>query len=283
MENKLTLTYTANTDLSQILTNVGDYINIFIPASFVSADYINVIEHQAVYGGRPYSATSDLVAVVCHMGILFPSEKPKKSSPNLLLTSPRALKFGKTGEQTLFDDTRRIDDDFKFYGVVVTVVAKQPLKLYPSVQGFSFASQNLNVSGDVSIDIVDFHFVSEFEPIPKCTNDPELCLMHTDNVEDLEYGEADDKGNDASFRYSKGAFDGESAKYLFKDFVVKFVCEDSEYEVHDTDDVIIVNRIADDGRKSTTCKFSDVTFKDNSVQFGSLKIGPIVRVIISVL
>ena len=177
-----------------------------------------------------------------------------------------------------------IDDDFKFYGVVVTVVAKPPLKLYPSVQGFSFASQNLSESGDVSVDIVDFHFVSEFEPIPECTNDPELCLMHTDNIEDLEYGEADGEGSDADFRYAKEAFGNNAAKYLFKDFVVKFVCEDAEYHVHDTDDVITVDRIANDEKESKSgFKTEDFKFGDDFVEFGDIKIGPIVRVILSVL
>ena len=280
--DRLVLGYTAGLDLAQVLPRVGDYLNVFIPASFFTTDYQTVLEHQAVYGERPYSPASDLVAIVCHMGVLFPSEKPKKSSPNSLRTWAKALKFGKTGEPPSFDDTRKIDDDFKFYGVVVTVLARPPLTVYPSVQGFSFASQKLNEESDVSVDIVDYHFVSEFEPIPKCTDNPELCLMHCDNPEELEYGETEDGGSAASFRYSMDLFNGEAARFLFQDFVVSFVCEGCRYDVHEVDGALSVAKVSEEDEQPETRKFSGVNFGEDFVEFEDVRIGPIRQVLVSV-
>ena len=279
--DRLVLTYTASTDLGQILTRVGDYLNVFIPASFFTTDYQPVLESQAVYGGRPYSPASDLVAIVCHMGILFPSEKPKKSSPNLLLTSPKALKFGHTSETTLFDDTRKIDDDFKFYGVVVTVVARPPLSFYPSVQGFSFLSQKLDEASDVSVDIVDFHFVSEFEPIPKCTDDQNLCLMHCENPDDLECPETDNAESEAVFKYSSDVFEGDAARHLFRDFVVSFVCSDCRYNVHEFDGALTITRVSGEEQEPRRVPLTSVRFGDDFVEFEDVRVGPVTHVIVS--
>jgi len=277
MTRKPALAFSERLDLSEVLTRVGDGVNVFIPVSFVTADYLSGPEWRSAFGSRPYSPVSDLVTIVCHMGILFPNERPKKAAHNLLLTSPTALRFD--AADVRFEDARRIDDDFRINGVVVTVVAKPPLDAYPAAQGYGIASRALSEAGAVSVDIVDFHFASEFEPAPDVSDAAAACLFRHEPADD---DDADDAGEGVTLRYSRGIFEGGEPALLLEDFDLAFVCDEGEFRLTGTGDDLVVKRVAGAEEEETRgLRCGDLRFGDDSVEIGDLRITGILRVVVS--
>lgn len=214
--------YTPTFNLIDALHSSGDTLNVFIEAENITFDF-PPIQDQRVYGARPYSVISDLVAIVAHMGILFPIDKPKKATPTKLATSPIALKFGKDAGLDI-EDIREVDCGFKFYGVVVTVIALQPLENYPEAQGFAFVSSETDGSAPFAVDIVNYYFVSEFEPMPIIVSNSEEILEH----HELDDFKADGNVAYTTFEYSPDLFSDQSS-FLFRDFSLVFSANDETY------------------------------------------------------
>jgi hypothetical protein len=216
-----TLRYARSLNFASVFSEVGNFVNVFVPAACVAPDAPGLVD-QLVYGGRPYSPSSDTVAMMCHMGILYPSDKPKKGYPNALRTAMNALRFA-PGDLAP-EEHRRLDDDFKFAGVVVTVVATPPVDEYPSSPGYGIASQSAGGGDAFSVNIIDFHFVSEFVPMPPVSDDPAQCVG-TDAALAL-YAIGDESDTAFSVPCLPELFDGE----LFRDFDVAFVVDDESRE-----------------------------------------------------
>lgn len=270
MERK-TLLYSEDFDLLELFQKVGDYCNVYIPSKFITVDYVSPDGDQTPFGSRPYSPLSDLVGIVCHMGILFPRDKPKKQSPIVLWTSPSALKFG-TAKMS-FEDTQSIDDAFKFYGVVVTVVAKPPLEEYPAGQGYCFDSQETDEYHSFSVDIIDFHFVSEFEPVPECSEDSDECIMHVDNPDTIQSAGMDDNDAAAWLPYNPEFFT--SADLLFEDYNITFVTQDDEYEIHmNSGTYTVTHRYNEEEESLDGIAPSELIFSSNSVRIRDVEITP---------
>jgi hypothetical protein len=274
------LRFSRSLALSDIFVTSGDYINIFVHTQFLTPDYPGLSE-QLVFGCRPYSAASDLVAIICHMGIIYPSDRSKKSARTVLYTAPSALKPG--APECASDDARRIDDDFKFHGVVVTVVAAPPLDAYPAAPGFGVQSQLMDGGGAFSIDVVDFHFVTDFEPEPRLADDAAACRMHSDNLR--EFVLADDPEDEPSFVYSPDFFDGQPLGSLFREFVVTFVVDQEHFVVRaDSARVAVVRQWTSDGTRDSQEVVSAAPVR--SVRFGAIRVevgewrsGPVSRIL----
>jgi hypothetical protein len=239
----LVLKYVTGLVIADHLKKPGDCINVFISSNLIISDTPALSDAQ-VFGSRPYAPTSDIIAMACHMGIVFPSEKPKKSAPNLIFTQPLALKFG-TIDLSQFEESRRLDDDFKFYGVVVSVVADAPLDRYPGTPGVGCSSQTCEVPGIISLNIVDFTFISEFEPMPEMTSDPALCLKTYEKEKDV--GQLDN-----GFKYSRAFFTPESTKLLLNDYVIWFVTETLEIGLQSNGELQLVQTVTSEEEEEGT-------------------------------
>lgn len=275
-----TLRFSRSLALSDIFLTVGDYFNIFVPTKFLAPDYPGLAE-QLVFGSRPYSPASDLVAIICHMGIIYPSDRLKKSARTVLYTAPSALRLGAL--ESPLDDSRRIDDDLKFHGVVATVVAAPPLDSYPAVAGFGVQSQLMEGSSSFSVDVVDFHFVTDFEPEPPLAEDPDACRMHSENLR--EFLLTDDPDDEPSFIYSPDFFDGQPLGGLFRDFVVTFVVGQERFVVKaDNGRIAVIRQWANDGGRESQEVVSgahvrSVRFGANCVEVADWRSGPVSRIL----
>lgn len=271
-KNCQAIRYTKEMKLQQILNEPGDSINIFIPAEIVTADYQTLVENR-IWGPRPYSIDSDLVAIVVHMGILFPSEKPKKSSPNLLYTSQNALKFGKT-ENLDLSDTKRVDDDYKFYGVVVTVCAKEKLTSYQGVQGFFIVSGSHDEEENLSVDIIDFHFITEYDPMPEIIENPADIIKKYD-IDQIKEVDANVEG--LVFTYKQEIF-SVHPELLFRDFQFLIQIPEGLYEINTNENLIrifkvTVNQETEEEEKTSIQK--DIPIEKISFDEKGMKIGEV--------
>lgn len=271
------LKYSRDFSFLNVFGAVGDAINVYIPSDLILADFPPIAE-SIVFGSRPYSVQSDIVAVVAHMGILFPSEKPKKSSPNFLFTCPNALKL-KPNDQITHEDSKRIDDDFRFYGVVVTVIASPPLETYPGSSRFNISSHTSTDPGPFSLDIIDYHFVSEFEPIPSLTDNPLRLKFHFDDVEERFYQETDD----IDFIYSPKYFKPSASEILFRDFIITFIVNNERFTfIAEQPNAISIYK--DDGDTKTLLQqdvaLSQIDFGENTINISGNKLSPVSRVLL---
>lgn len=272
------LKYSRDFSFLNVFDTVGDAINVYIPSELILADFPPIAE-SIVFGSRPYSVQSDIVAIVAHMGILFPSEKQKKSSPNFLFTYPHALKLKATDKVT-HEDSRRIDDDFHFYGVVVTVIASPPLDIYKASSRFSISSHTSSDPGPFSLDIIDYHFVSEFEPIPSLTEDPLKFKFHYDDIEERFYQETDD----LDFIYSPKYFKLSVSEILFRDFIITFIVENNRFTfIAEQPNVISIYR--DDGDSKTLIQqdvaLSQIDFGEDTINISGNKLSPVSKVLLA--
>lgn len=267
--------------IENILKSEGDTINIFVPVDHFILDN-PVFTQQNVYGSRPYSIKSDLVAILAHMGILFPGEKPKKNSPDVLCTSPSAPLFGKQDTINL-EDTRKIEDDFRFYGVVVAVTAVEPLEHYPAIPGFGVASQALHDSAFIAIDILDYSFISEFEPMPTLVDDPDTIVRHFSKA---DFFLPADEDNLLTYEYSPNLFSSDKEGYLFRDYKVSFIMNDVSLQFKWTRNQLCLiqrmlsvdSKLSDEKVIDENIKYSDIKFNDTSIAIGEKSYGPISRV-----
>ena len=281
MSGKPALRYVPGLALGDIMANVGDYLNIFVSAEYATSEYISSMADKA-YGRRPYAPISDLIAIICHMGILFPgTDKPKRLAPNIVLTSPGALQFTADDIST---SERRIDEDCTFHGIVVTVLARPPLDVYPSVRSFASVSGEFSGETNFSVDIVDFYFVPEFESIPNCSDRPNDCVMHSDDYELLVRDELSGTKEEVVFPYSKGLFSSESVGYLLKDFVIEFRCEHSAYQLRESDGKVTLKKTWQKNKEVQTedvggaLDANNMYIGDDRVEIGSVDVGPIEQV-----
>lgn len=273
--------YSKNMKIENILKSEGDTINVFVPVEHFILDN-PVFTQQMVYGSRPYSIKSDLVAILAHMGILFPGEKPKKNSPDVLRTSPSAPLFGKQDSINL-EDTRKIEDDFRFYGVVVAVTAVEPIEHYPAMPGFGVASQALHDSTFIAIDILDYSFISEFEPMPTLVDDPDSIVRHFSKA---DFFLPADEENLFTYEYSPDLFSCDKEGYLFKDYKVSFYMNDISLQFKWTRNQLVLirkiiseeNKISDETAILTNIQYKDIKFNETSITIGKNNYGPISRV-----
>jgi hypothetical protein len=183
---------------------------------------------------------------------------------------------------TQFEESRRLDDDFRFYGVVVTVIADKPLESYPGAPGVGCSSQadenaeNFN-GHKFSVNIVDFTFISEFEPMPETTADPALCWKTYEP--DQHPGVLGD-----GFRYSPEFFTKEALIVLLKDYVIWFLAESEEIGLRQRKKLELISRAKEEGESKDEIvvvtkglDLKDVEFGKTTVSFGDLQIGPIVK------
>lgn len=269
------ITYTTKLNLENILSDVGDSINVYIPAPHFILEN-PVLAEQIVYGQRPYSIKSDLVAICAHMGILFPGEKPKKNSPDILLTSPNAPFFGRSSVP--FDETRKIEDDFHFYGVLINVIAVQGRDSYSSSRGIFFPSQSIKDGLPLGIDILDYSFITEFEPMPELVDDPSLILVKN-SPEDF-YTPVDEE-NLLSYEYSPSLFKSDKEGYLFRDFKVLIHTNGEVLQFKWTRNNICLLQKAnpDKGEEekilATGLQFKNINFLEKSIRVGEMNFEPI--------
>ena len=259
--------YTSNLRLNEILKNEGDAIKVFIPVEHFTNENPLILQ-QHVYGSRPYSLKSDLVAVCTHMGILFPGEKPKKNSTDALFTAPNAPRFG-IAENPL-DDSRKIEDNFRFFGVVLALIAVPGLENYHSIRGYYISSQSLKDSNPIAFDVLDYSFISEFEPMPEFVDDPFSILTKVTQAEYFTPIEEDDL---LTYKYSRKLFLSDREGYLFRDFKVLMYTTDGKILQFKwtRNNLALLERNqdpADPEEKSllTSVKFSDIKFLDNGIQ-----------------
>lgn len=271
------LKYSRDFSFLNVFDTVGDAINVYIPSEIILADFPPIAE-SIVFGSRPYSVQSDIVAIIAHMGILFPSEKQKKSAPNFLYTYPNALKIQPTDKVT-HEDSQRIDDDFHFYGVVVTVIASPPLDSYKASTRLNISSHPSNDPGPFSLDIVDYHFVSEFEPIPDLTEDPLTAKFHYDDIEERFYQETDD----LDFIYSPQYFKSSVSEILFRDFKITFIVDSNRFTfVAEQPNSISIYK--DDGDSTTLMQkdvaLSQIEFGENNINISGNNLSPVSKVLL---
>lgn len=214
------LRYTNAVDISNILVDVGDTINIFIKAELFTPE---VIHNSNVYGSRPYSCKSDLISLCAHMGILFPAKKTKQNSIDILETSPNAANFG---NNINMEEKRRIEDDFKFYGVLIAVTATKPLNEYKGCQGFYVYSKDSAESSKFSIDVLDYSFLSEFDPLPELVNNSKGLIYKAPKKDSLILTEQD---RYLEYSYSPRYFKEGYESILFHDYAIYLICEGKKY------------------------------------------------------
>lgn len=246
--------------IGEILSSEGDSINVYIPIEFFAFDS-PVLVNQIVYGGRPYSPKSDILAICAHMGILFPGEKLKRHSPDILFTAPSASLFGRKPNSPI-DDAKKIEDDFRLFGVVVAVVAVEGSDYYPPIQGYSLSSQESNEVSMISIDILDYSFISEFEPIPDIIEDPNTIIKH--NVS-KEYFHPELDTDFIEYDYSPDLFKDDTEGFLFQDYIISFIYNTSHLQFRPTrKGFILVERLIQKDGVETDLQIieSNVQFRD---------------------
>lgn len=267
--------YSRDFSFLNVFGEIGDAVNVFVPAELITLD-CQPISESIVFGSCPYSVQSDIIAIIAHMGILYPSEKQKKSSPNYLYTCPNALKL-KTSDQAIsHEESCRIDDDFRFYGVVVTVLAYLPLDIYPGTVRFNISSQTSTDTGPFSLDIVDYHFISEYEPMPVLIDNPLEIKLHFNDFDERFYHEDEN----IDFVYSPSLFTPSATAVLFRDFIVSFLVGDdrilfksdqpnklSIYKFEETETLI-----QDD------VPFDSISFENNSITVNDKQFSPVFKV-----
>ncbi|OHT15911.1 hypothetical protein TRFO_42196 [Tritrichomonas foetus] len=277
--NCTALKYSRDFSFLNVFRAVGDAVNVYIPCNLVLAEFPPIAE-SIVFGSRPYSVQSDIVAVTAHMGILFPSEKQKKSSPNFLFTCPHALRL-KASDTTTHEDSRRIDDDFRFYGVVVTVIAAPPMDEYPGSPRFNISSQTSTDPGPFSLDIVDYHFVSEFEPAPSLTDNPQRCMFHYDDLNERFYQETDD----LDFIYSPQYFKTSSAELLFRDFAITFMVNGERLQfVAEQPNIVMVYKLDNENNRVplySQIQLGQIDFGDHMISVAGNRLSPVTKVILT--
>ena len=258
--------YTSKLNLQNILKNVGDSINVFVPVEHFTREN-PVISQSKVYGSRPYSITSDLVALCAHMGILLPGEKPKKKSTDTLLTAPRAPMFGRS--DTSIEETRKIEDGFRFYGVVLSLIAVEGMETYPSIRGYCISSQAIKDDLPISLDVLDYSFISEFEPMPEIVEDPFQILTKETPVDYFTPVEEDGL---LTFSYSPKLFKTDKEGYLFRDFKVLMFTEDDkilQFKWTRNNNLCLLDRTSDTKDYKdpliTGIDYHNVTFSDKGI------------------
>ena len=272
--------YTSDLKLDSILKAEGDMINVYVPVSYFKLDN-PVFAGQLVYGRRPYSVKSDLVAILEHMGILFPVEKQKKNNPDLLYTNPNALLFGK--KEIDYEEKRKIEDDFRFFGVVVAVTAVEPIEHYQSVPGFGLQSQAIHDLSFIAVDIVDYNFISEFEPMPQIVDDPDSIMTHFSRA-DIFLPE--DSENLLNYEYSPDIFTDDTDGFLFNDYKVTFMMSDIQlFFKPSRKGFILIQSMYSEATKSyeeslieTEIKYKDIQFLENGLKVKEKTFTPILRV-----
>ena len=278
MSSNFALKYSRDFSFLNVFQSVGDAVNVYIPCELVSSDFPPIAE-SIVFGSRPYSVQSDIVAVMVHMGVLFPSEKPKKSMPNFLYTCPHALSI-KAGDSSQHEESRRIDDDFRFYGVVITVIASPPMEEYNGSPRFNVSSQTSTDPGPFSLDIVDYHFVSEFEPAPPLSDNPQRCMFHYDDFAERFY----QRNDELDFMYSPQYFKPSAAEILFRDFIITFVVGDTRFMfVAELPNTVSVYRIDNEEKVLVhqNIALSQIEFKDREISLAGDSLNPVSKVILA--
>jgi hypothetical protein len=260
--------YSRGLQLDTILKAEGDMINVFVPVAYFTLDN-PVFCGQLVYGRRPYSVKSDLVAILGHMGILFPVEKQKKNTPEMLYTSPNALLFGK--KDIDFDEKRKIADDFRFFGVVVTVTAVEPIEHFQSVTGFGLQSQATHDLSFIALDIINYTFISEFEPMPTLVDDPESIIRHFSKA---DFFMPEDTEKMLVYQYSPDLFADDTEGFLFQDYNFSFMMNDIQLNFKCTRNGFVLTRkmAGDPSDTETSLIEADIQFKDISFTKTGIKV-----------
>ena len=250
--------YTTKLKLDEILQNPGDSINVFVPVEHFTNEN-TMISQQHIFGSRPYAMRSDLVALCAHMGILFPGERPKKNSTDTLLTAPNAPMFGH-GESSL-DEPRKIEDDFRFFGVVLALIAVPGIENYPSVRGYCISSQSLHDPSPIALDVLDYSFISEFEPMPELVDDPFSILVKETPA---DYFTPIDEEDLLTYKYSRKLFISDKEGYLFRDFKVLMFTDDGRILQFKwtRNNLCLLERSADQTQNEEKCLLTGVRFKD---------------------
>ena len=272
--------YSPELKLDSILKAEGDAINVYVPVSYFKLDN-PAFAGQLVYGRRPYSVKSDLVAILEHMGILFPVEKQKKNNPDLLFTNPNALLFGK--REINYEEKTKIEDDFRFFGVVVTVTAVEPIEHYQSVPGFGLQSQAIHDLSFIALDILDYSFISEFEPMPKLVDDPEQIIRHFSPADIFLPEDTEQK---LTYEYSPDLFSDDENGFLFKDYVVTFIMSDIQLSFKWTrNGFSLIQTLFSETNKGNVetpiesgIQFKDITFMEKGIKVKDHIFEPIIRV-----
>ena len=258
--------YTTKLRLNTILKAPGQAIKVFVPVEHFTHEN-PVISQQTVYGGRPYSFKSDLVAICCHMGILFPGEKPKKNSTDILLTAPNAPLFNR-GEPTS-EEHRKIEDDFRFYGVVLSLIAvPAPTDFYSSVRGYCISSQSIKDTNPVALDVLDYSFISEFEPMPELVEDPISIRTEEDETSFFKPIDEDDL---LTYQYSRSLFYSDKEGYLFRDFKVLMFTDDDiilQFKWKRNNLCLIEKKLQTNEENTilTGVRFKDIHFLEKGIQ-----------------
>lgn len=221
-----TLRYSQQIDNKTLFNRVGDTVRIFIPIDFIRPDY-PPISKSSIWGSRPYSINSDIVAICIHMGILFNKrykKGPTQESERTLYTYNEALSFGES-DVINSENRQKFEEEHRLAGVVLTVMAKPPLDFYPSFQGFYITSQSMTSDSQVSIDVVDYHFITHFEELPEFTNDPSLAIKHH-SPSDFDVTSEDAK---FKFDYTPDFFPLDNIEFLLKDYDIMFFVNNADF------------------------------------------------------
>ncbi|OHS95675.1 hypothetical protein TRFO_38182 [Tritrichomonas foetus] len=158
--------YTPSLNFREIFQNIGDSIQVFIPIDLIKNEAA-AISQETVFGNRPYSINSDILAMTVHMGIIFPDSEKKL----FWLSSETCFTPEKEGERHRFEHVRTINDEFGLAGVFVTVVATAPLERYPSAQRYSIKShEEISDGAPFSLDIPKAFLATSYEQ-PKIVSD----------------------------------------------------------------------------------------------------------------
>jgi hypothetical protein len=271
------LPYTRSLNFASLFHMIGDYVNVFVPTSAIATNAPGLVD-KLVYGARPYSPSSDVVAMMCHMGIIFPPDKPKKNAPNFLRTCTSALQFGAT--DLTAEDYRRIEDDLKFHGVVVTVIATSPVDKYPSAAGHGITSQSAGGGDTFSVDIIDYYFVNEFVQFPQLSDDPTLCIQNS--VKRAKRTVNEDSETAFSIDYEPTLF----RQDLLDDFVISFLVDEetvNEFVLSLDDGRLLLVHAWDEGeerkeeRVMETFEMASIIATEESFRIGPFESPPILR------
>lgn len=268
-------------NINDILSEPFETVNVFVPLKYYTS-YNPVLTESLVFGPRPYSSQSDILAIIAHMGIFHRSKKAKNQTQDILSTFPDAIVFGFKNYFEL-DDVRKIESDIDIKGLIVVLYSAEPLDYYQPRKGVYLESRGNNVRGNFSVDIIDYHFVLECDDMPKLYPPSKVITkknVHFDRETLLNRNQDMYTGE-----YQYEMFSKYTDAEFYKSFRINFhTLQNDIYCFRWEGEQLFIDKIGCHGNtilESTPINANEIQYNEKCISVGCIVINNIVRVTIN--